>query len=142
MRDMNIPEKLTRMVKAIMSEVKSCIRVKTNPSQLMMASTKEMHWHVCYLIQHWKKLLEADLQVRGNIFYKSVQILGYADNLDIVPAIKEAFLALERAGRKMVLIVNEAKTIYVSAWKAHTFNIPSSVIVGDYMFERVDGCNL
>jgi sorting nexin-29 len=30
MRDLNIPEKLTRMVKAIMSEVKSCIRVKTN----------------------------------------------------------------------------------------------------------------
>jgi hypothetical protein len=48
-----------------------------------------------------------------------VQILGYADNFDIVPAIKEAFLALERAGRKMVLIVNEAKTIYVCLESVH-----------------------
>jgi hypothetical protein len=46
-----------------------------------------------------KVIRQADLQVTGNIFYKPVQILGYADDLIIVsrslPAIKEAFLALE-----------------------------------------------
>jgi hypothetical protein len=71
-----------------------------------------------------------------------VQILGYADDSDVVgrslPAIKEAFLALERAVRKMSLIVNEAKTKYMAAGKACTPSMPSSITVGDYMFERVN----
>jgi sorting nexin-29 len=89
-----------------------------------------------------KVIRDADLQVRGNVFYESMQILGYADDLDIVgrslPAITEAFLALKRYGRKMGLIVNKAKTKYMAAGKACIPNMPSSIIVGDYMFERVD----
>jgi hypothetical protein len=46
---------------------------------------------------------------------------------------------LERAGRKVGLIVNEAKTKYVAAGKACTPNMPSSITVGYYMFEGADG---
>jgi hypothetical protein len=71
-----------------------------------------------------------------------VQILGYSDDLDIVgrslPAIKEAFLSMERAGRKMRLIVSEAKTKYMAAGKASAPSMPSPITAGKYTFERVD----
>jgi hypothetical protein len=61
-----------------------------------------------------KVIREAGVQTRGTIFYKSVQILAYADDVDIVGrslcAMEEAFLAIESAGRKMGLVINETKT--------------------------------
>jgi len=45
------------------------------------------------------------MQTSGTIFYKSVQHLAYADDIDIIArsrtALKEAFLSLERAAGKM-----------------------------------------
>jgi hypothetical protein len=82
------------------------------------------------------------LRIIVYISYMSVQILGCADDLDIVgrslPAIKEASLALERAGRKMELIANETKIKYMVARKAHSPSVSSAVTVGDYTFETVD----
>jgi hypothetical protein len=41
------------------------------------------------------------------------------------PVIKEAFLALATAGRKMGLIVNENNTKHMAAEKSRTPNMPS-----------------
>jgi len=50
----------------------------------------------------------------GTRFYKSVQLLTYADDIDIIArfqtALKEAFLSLERAAGEMGLRINEKKT--------------------------------
>ena len=50
----------------------------------------------------------------GTKFYKSVQILAYADDIDIIarsqPALKEAFISFERAAGEMGLKINEEKT--------------------------------
>jgi hypothetical protein len=47
------------------------------------------------------------------IFYKAVQILAYADGIDIIGrtqiAMKEAFTNLEKAARKMHLQINQGK---------------------------------
>ena len=52
------------------------------------------------------------------IFYKSVQILAYADDIDIIArsrtALKEAFLLLERAAGEMGLRINEKRTKYLA----------------------------
>ena len=57
---------------------------------------------------------EADINQRGNIFYKSVQILAYADDVDIISrspkSLQEATIALDRAARMMGLEINQAKT--------------------------------
>jgi len=48
---------------------------------------------------------------RGTIFYKSVQLLTYADDIDIIArsrtALKEAFLSLETAAGEMGFRINE-----------------------------------
>jgi sorting nexin-29 len=52
----------------------------------------------------------------GTIFYKSVQLLAYADDTDIMAksqsSLKEAFLALEGEER-MELGINQEKTIHM-----------------------------
>jgi hypothetical protein len=59
------------------------------------------------------------IQTNGTIFYKSVQLLAYADDIDIIArsptTLKEAFLSLERAARVMGLKINEEKTKYMTA---------------------------
>jgi len=52
-----------------------------------------------------KVVRNAGIQTSGTIFYKSVQLLAYADDIDIIArsrmALKEAFLSLERAAGEM-----------------------------------------
>jgi hypothetical protein len=46
---------------------------------------------------------DAKINTRGSIFYKSVQIFAYVDDIDIVgqsqAAMREAFISLEKAAR-------------------------------------------
>jgi sorting nexin-29 len=59
---------------------------------------------------------DAGINTRGTIFYKSVQILAFADDMDIFgrtqKSMKEAFLSLEEAANKMNLQINRNKTKY------------------------------
>ena len=62
---------------------------------------------------------DAAINIRSTIFYKSVQILAYADDIDIIgrtqSAMIEAFTTLEKAANGMNLIINQEKTkIYAS----------------------------
>jgi sorting nexin-29 len=60
-----------------------------------------------------KLVRDAGIQTNGTIFYKSVQLLAYADDIDIIArspsALKETFLSLERAAGVMGLQINEEK---------------------------------
>jgi len=51
------------------------------------------------------------------MFYKSVQILAYADDIDIISrslkSLQEATIALDRAARRIGLEINQAKTKYM-----------------------------
>ena len=53
----------------------------------------------------------------GTIFYKSVQLLAYADDIDIIGRtmrdVSAAFSAIELESAKMGLAVNEGKTKYM-----------------------------
>jgi len=64
-----------------------------------------------------KVVRNAGIQTSGTIFYKSVQLLAYADGIDIIArsrtALKEAFLSLERAAGEMGLRINEKR---LSIW--------------------------
>ena len=64
-----------------------------------------------------KIIRDANINQRGNIFYKSVQILAHADDIDISSrtpkSIQEATIALDRAARRMGLEMNQAKTKYM-----------------------------
>jgi hypothetical protein len=58
-------------------------------------------------------------QSSGTIFNKQTQILGYADDIDIIgrsqAAVREAFLAPEREANKIGSKIKESKTKYIIA---------------------------
>jgi hypothetical protein len=64
-----------------------------------------------------KAVREANLDIRGTILHKSMQILAYADDVVIIAryenAVKDAFNRLEKASQKMGSIINYDKTKYM-----------------------------
>ena len=64
-----------------------------------------------------KIIRDANINQRGNIFYKSVHILAYADDIDIISkspkSFQETTVALDRAARRMWLEINQTKTKYM-----------------------------
>jgi sorting nexin-29 len=64
-----------------------------------------------------KIICEANINQCGNIFYKSLQILAYADDIDIISrslkSPQEAKTALDETARMMGLEINQAKTKYM-----------------------------
>ncbi|XP_054091506.1 uncharacterized protein LOC105219282 isoform X2 [Zeugodacus cucurbitae] len=86
----------------------------------------------------------AELNREGTIFYKSVQLLAYADDIDIIGnntrAVSSAFSRLDKEAKRMGLVVNEDKTKYLlssNKQSAHS-RLGSHVTVDSHNFEVVD----
>jgi len=71
-----------------------------------------------------KVIQDLGIQTRGTIFFKTVQILAYADDIDLMapttPGLSEAFLNLEKSARNMGLVINQEKTVYMYSGKDTT----------------------
>jgi hypothetical protein len=89
-----------------------------------------------------KVIRDAALNTRGTIFYKSVQILAYADDIDIIgrtqSAMIEAITSLEKAAKGMNLFINQEKTKYMPDTKKSHASYPHYLEVGPYKFQVVD----
>jgi sorting nexin-29 len=87
-----------------------------------------------------KIIRDAKINQRGNIFYKSVQILAYADDIDIInkspKSLQEATIALDRAARRMELEINQAKTKYMICGSKKKY-VENVFKVKNMTFERV-----
>ena len=96
---------------------------------------------VLFNIALGKMIRDANINQRGNIFYKSVQILAYADDIDIISrtpkSLQEATIALDRAARRMGLEIKQAKSKYTiyGTKKKHAENVFK---VKHMTFERVN----
>ena len=68
-----------------------------------------------------KIIRDAAVNIRGAIFYKSVRILAYADDIDTngrtQSAMIEAFTSLEKAAKSMNLFINQENTTYMPVTK-------------------------
>ena len=75
----------------------------------------------------------------GTILQKSVQLLAYADDIDIIGHTKRnvtaAFSATERESTKIVLAVNEAKTKYMLSTNRDMWCIDSLFTANNYTFD-------
>jgi sorting nexin-29 len=84
---------------------------------------------------------DSAINLRGTIFYRSVQILAFAYDSDIrgrtQKAMKEAFTNLEKAARKMHLQINQGKTKYMPVTKKIYTDGPTYLEIGPYKFETV-----
>jgi len=78
----------------------------------------------------------------ANIFYKSVLLMAYADDIVIIgnslESMKEGFQLLEEASKEVGLIINEGKTKYMLAANTWNSSKPCTIEIGRYNFERVD----
>ena len=86
---------------------------------------------------------KSGVQRTGTIKTKSVQLLAYADDIDIIGHglrdVTAAFAAIERESAKVGLAVNEGKTKYMlSKGRENTRPIGTHITSGDYNFEVVD----
>jgi len=97
-----------------------------------------LHFNTALEIVIW----DSGIQTRGTIFFKTVQILAYADDIDLmahtIPGLNEAFLGLEKSARNMRLVINQEKTVYMHSGKDTTLH--QDLAIGNYMFKRVDSC--
>jgi sorting nexin-29 len=88
-----------------------------------------------------KVIRDAAINIKGTIFYKSVQILAYADDIDITgrtqPAMIEAFTSLEKAAKGMNLFINQEKTKYMPVIKNSHASYPYYLDAGPYKFQVV-----
>jgi len=87
-----------------------------------------------------KVIWDLGIQTRGTIFFKTVQILAYADDIDLmirtIPELNETFLNLEKSARNIGLVINQEKTVYMYSGKDTTLH--QDLAIGNYMFKRVD----
>jgi sorting nexin-29 len=88
-----------------------------------------------------KVIRDAAINIRGTISYKSVQILAYAGDIDIIgrtqSALTEAFTSLEKAAKDMNLFINQEKTKYMPVTKKSLANYPHRLEVGSYKFKVI-----
>jgi len=122
MSEFNIPNKLISVTQMTIENTQSQVRIQTDLSELI-ATKKGLRQGdslACLLfnLALEKAVRKAGIQTSGTIFYKSVLLLAYADDIDIIArsrtALKEAFLSLEIAAGETGLRINEKKTKYLA----------------------------
>ena len=143
MSEFNIPNKLIRLIRITMGNTQSQIRIQSHLSDptTTKKGLRQGDSLACLLFNLALEMAvrDAGIQTNGTIFYKSVQLLAYADGIDIMTrpktALKEAFLSLETAAGLMGLNINEKKNKYLTA--RVTKNQPKHFQVENFNFETV-----
>ena len=143
MSEFNIPNKLIRLTRMTMANMKRQIRIQSDLSDPITTKkgVRQGDSLACLLFNLALEMVvrKAGIQTNGTIFYKSVQLLAYADDIDIIArsrkALKEAFLSLERAAREMGLRINEEKSKYLTT--GVNKNQPKYFQIEKFKFEMV-----
>jgi sorting nexin-29 len=131
------------MVKLTVEDNKSLVRIQTDLSAVVTSKNDPRQGDAlaCLLfnIALEKTVRDSDIQTNGTIFYKSVQLLAYADDRDIIArtqlSLEEAFLTLEDAARRMGLRIDREKTKYMIT--SQSAKQSENTIIGNYTFEVV-----
>ena len=123
MSSFGIPPKLIRLVRMTTTNVTCQVRVD-GPS----ATTKGLREGdglacVLFNLALERDIRDSRVETTGTIFYKSTQILAYADDIDIIGLrllsyVAEAYQGIEQAAESLGLQINEAKTKLMVATSA------------------------
>lgn len=81
----------------------------------------------------------SEIQVGNTIFYKSNQILAFADDIVIISrnisALRESFTSLNEAAVRMGLVINTNKTKYMCNDQTN-LSLPGILVIDEHEFER------
>jgi len=88
MSEFNIPNKLIRLTRMTMENTQNQVRIQSDLSGLITTKKglRQGNSLACLLfnLALQKVVKNAGIQTSGTIFYKSVQLLAYADDIDII----------------------------------------------------------
>lgn len=147
MNRFGIPSKLINLCRMTLSDTRSCVRIGGTTSKSFQ-TIRGFRQGDALSCSFFNILLEvimkvANINTRNIIYTKSSQILGYADDLDLIGRRKEdvaeSFLAIEKAAKGVGLHVNEDKTKYLLSSRndgSHN-RLGQNVSIGNYQFEAV-----
>jgi len=133
MNELNIPQNLIRLMRMIMSNMHSQIKIQ---SKLLapfiihkgVRQGDALAW-LLFNITLQYVIRISGIQTRGTIFYKSVQLKAYADDIVIIgrslASMKEGFQLLEEASKEVGLVINERKTKYTVAANTQNCSKPA-----------------
>ena len=147
MAEAHFPHKLIRLLKATLAKVMCCVKVQGSTSETFECKTglrqgDELSTKL-FNIALEGVFRRAGLELKGTIFTKSTQLLGFADDVDIVGrnirAVTDAYTKMEKEANKIGLRVNEDKTkfLMVSASERTKHLVGSHLKIGDKSFEVV-----
>jgi sorting nexin-29 len=144
MKQLKILNKVIRLVKMTMMGTTNRVKIQDDLSGEIKTERglRQGDALACLLFNPAleKVIRDAGIQRGGTVFYKLTQLLGCADNINIgartLMALKEVFLLLEKAAKRMGLLVNEQKTKYMVS--GHNHFKEWYFVVGDYEFEHVE----
>ena len=143
MSELGIPAKLIKLTQMTIKRIQCKIKIYNYMTELFYTGKglRQGDALACLLfnIVMEKVIRDSNIDTRATIHTKSIQLLGYADDLVIVSRsirdLKDAFIKLESAARKMGLVINEDKTKYMEIVKGQPkFDHFSA---GHFVFQRV-----
>ena len=145
MSEFGIPAKLIRLCRMTLSNTTSSVKVGNNLSEPFstVRGFRQGDPLSCNLFNFVMEgvLRKAGVHRNGTIFYKCVQLLAYADDIDIIGRCKRdvtaAFSAIEKESSRVGLAVNEGKTKYMLSTTRNTRRVGTHVIADNYTFEVV-----
>uniref|UniRef100_A0A0K8TJE5 Reverse transcriptase domain-containing protein n=3 Tax=Lygus hesperus TaxID=30085 RepID=A0A0K8TJE5_LYGHE len=146
LREFEIPEKLCRMIETTMRRTICRVRIQGDLSEEFetTAGLRQGDALACLLfnIALERVVRLAGLSSRGNIFYKSTQLLAYADDINLmartVRSLEEAFESLSQAAAEMGLQINMDKTKYMVSGPTPSSRLPDAITLGCSTFQRVE----
>lgn len=147
MKEFDIPRKLINMVQITMNNSHCQVRIQTDLSEPLktLNGLRQGDSLSCLLfnLALEKIVRDAGIQTRGTIFYKSTQILAYADDIDIISRsendLKKTFLALQNSAVKMGLNINEEKTKYmITNENSRQRKTEQHIKIYNHIFEKVN----
>lgn len=147
MSHLGIPAKLVRLCRMTMEKSRCSVKVGKNTTEPFDVE-KGLRQGDALSCNLFNIALEAivrnsNVNNRGTIFQKSVQLLAYADDIDIIGrtkrAVTGAFASIELEAAKMGLAVNEDKTKYMlsSRKESQHRRLGQNVTMDRYNFEVV-----
>jgi len=141
MMEFDIPPKLIRLVKTTMTNMQYSVWSQLEPISTT-CGVRQGDTLACLLFNTGLKkvIQDSGIQTRGTIFFKTVQIFTYANDIDLMThttlGLNEAFLNLEKSARNMGLVINQKTVVYMYSVKDTTLH--HDFAIGNYVFKRVD----
>ena len=144
MEEFWIPNKLISLTKLTLSGATSRVRIRNKLSETFDIE-EGLRQGAPLATLLFNLILEAavrtmDMDTSSTIFTKSSQLLGFADDLDIMgrsmDVVKEKFVALDRKGSDLGLKVNDAKTEYMIVSPSNR-QLDQNITIGTPTFKMV-----